>query len=131
MAAQGPRQRALMQSGKPNFRTLNKPTKTKAAGGKAGSKRKIEDPPPPRTTPCQVFSSSRPHSLYLDEACGTCTDSRPGSTPGWPGKMAVERVCEHTRLQEHVDTCVHMYKLGRPFEGKSLMKDAQKGSRKR
>lgn len=45
--------------------------------------------------------------------------------------MAVERVCVHTRLQEHVDTCIYMYKLGRPFEGKSLMKDARKGSRKR
>lgn len=65
-SSQGPRQHAMTQSGKLNFRTLNEPTKTKAGRLEGWIQKEKKPPPHPR----QVFSSSRPHSLYPDEACG-------------------------------------------------------------
>lgn len=50
------------------------------------------------------------------------TAGQTGSALGQPGKMAIERVCVHTRVQVHMDMCIYMYKLGRAFEGKGLMK---------
>ena len=64
---QGPRQRAMMQPGKPNFQALNEPTKTKAGRWEGWIRMENRSPPAPH----QVFSSSRLHSLYLSEACRT------------------------------------------------------------
>ena len=50
------------------------------------------------------------------------TAGQPGSAPGQPGKMTTERMCVHTRVQVHMDMCIYMYKLGRAFEGKGLVK---------
>lgn len=69
----------MMQSGKLNFRTLNEPTKTKAGRWEGWIQKEKRGPQP---TPWQVFSSSRPHSLYLDEACGTAYRQPARKYPG-------------------------------------------------
>ena len=96
----------MMQSGKLNFRTLNEPTKTKAGRWEGWIQKEKRGPQP---TPWQVFSSSRPHSLYLDEACGAAYRQPARKYPGSAGEDGHGAcVHAHTYAGAHGPVRIHV-----------------------